>query len=72
MALIGLDIGTTGCKAHIFDDELHLLGSASREYAVDIRSDVQDLVIGQLLDCVDVLLLREPAVHRLFSGRRDG
>ena len=36
MALIGLDIGTTGCKAHIFDDELQLLGSESREYAVDI------------------------------------
>lgn len=36
MALIGLDIGTTGCKAHFFDNELHLIGSASREYPVDI------------------------------------
>lgn len=36
MALIGLDIGTTGCKAHVFNEELKLLASASREYAVDI------------------------------------
>jgi xylulokinase len=36
MRLIGLDIGTTGCKAHIFDQNGRLLGSASREYAVDI------------------------------------
>ena len=36
MALIGLDIGTTGSKAHVFSDDLKLLASASREYAVDI------------------------------------
>ena len=36
MRLIGLDIGTTGCKAHIFDITGKPLGSASREYAVDI------------------------------------
>jgi xylulokinase len=36
MRLIGLDIGTTGCKASIFDLEGNLLSSASREYAVDI------------------------------------
>ena len=36
MALIGLDIGTTGCKAHIFDDELNFMASANREYSVAI------------------------------------
>lgn len=36
MALIGLDIGTTGCKAHVFDEDLKLITSASREYVVDI------------------------------------
>ncbi len=36
MRLIGLDIGTTGCKASIFDPEGNLLSSASREYTVDI------------------------------------
>jgi len=36
MALLGLDIGTTGCKACIFDNTLHLITTASREYPVDI------------------------------------
>ena len=36
MALIGLDIGTTGCKAHVFDNALHLIASANREYPVEI------------------------------------
>jgi len=36
MALIGLDIGTTGCKAHVFSEDLKLLASANREYAVNI------------------------------------
>ncbi len=36
MQLIGLDIGTTGCKASLFDVSGALLASASREYAVRI------------------------------------
>ena len=36
MRLIGLDIGTTGCKAHIFDEFGVSHGNASREYPVDI------------------------------------
>ncbi|UCC65168.1 MAG: hypothetical protein JSV36_09100 [Anaerolineae bacterium] len=36
MRLIGLDIGTTGCKAVVFDATGEPLASASREYAVDI------------------------------------
>ena len=33
-ALIGLDVGTTGCKAVVFDADGVLLASAAREYAV--------------------------------------
>jgi len=36
MQFAGLDIGTTGCKAAIFDETGALLTSASREYAVDV------------------------------------
>lgn len=36
MHLIGLDIGTTGCKAALFTDDGDLLATASREYAVDM------------------------------------
>ena len=35
MNLLGLDIGTTGCKALLFDSDGALLAKASREYAVD-------------------------------------
>lgn len=34
--LLGLDVGTTGCKALLFDGDGTLLASASREYAVDL------------------------------------
>jgi xylulokinase len=34
--LVGLDIGTTGCKASVFDEAGALLAGASRDYAVDI------------------------------------
>ncbi len=34
--LLGLDVGTTGCKAVLFDSDGTLLASASREYAVDL------------------------------------
>jgi xylulokinase len=34
MSVIGLDIGTTGCKAIVFGREWEILGRASREYPV--------------------------------------
>ncbi len=34
--LIGLDIGTTGCKAALFDESGSLLASAMREYSISI------------------------------------
>ena len=34
MSLIGLDIGTTGCKAILFDEDGRVLSQASREYPV--------------------------------------
>ena len=34
MAVLGLDIGTTGCKAIVFDDAWMIVGRASREYSI--------------------------------------
>jgi len=31
MSLLGLDIGTTGCKAIVFSEDMTILGSAYRE-----------------------------------------
>lgn len=35
MHLLGLDVGTTGCKAVVFDTEGNQLGSGFREYQID-------------------------------------
>jgi xylulokinase len=35
-ALLGLDVGTSGCKAVVFSEHAVLLASASREYPVDL------------------------------------
>ncbi len=34
MSLLGIDVGTTGCKAVAFDHEGHILASAYREYSL--------------------------------------
>ncbi|MBM4025803.1 MAG: hypothetical protein FJ280_10415, partial [Planctomycetes bacterium] len=34
MSVIGLDIGTTGCKAIVFGPQWEILGQASREYPI--------------------------------------
>ena len=34
MSLLGLDIGTTGCKVIVFDHEGRILGQGAREYAI--------------------------------------
>ncbi|MBN2312287.1 MAG: hypothetical protein JXM79_00065 [Sedimentisphaerales bacterium] len=34
MSVIGLDIGTTGCKAIVFSDEWKILGQGKREYSI--------------------------------------
>jgi xylulokinase len=34
MSLIGLDVGTTGCKAIVFDRQGQILGRAAREYGI--------------------------------------
>jgi xylulokinase len=69
MYLIGLDIGTTGCKAALFDDQGALCASASREYGVDIPhpgwaeqdgEQVWSLARESLVDCYRKLGQRPP------------
>jgi len=36
MSLLGLDLGTSACKAAVFDEDGNLLAVASREYSADI------------------------------------
>ncbi len=66
MRLIGLDIGTTGCKASIFDLEGNLLSSASREYAVDIPHPN-----WAEQDAERVWQLAQEALHEAISAIQD-
>src|SRR4030042_1270180 len=34
MSVVGLDIGTTGCKAIVFGDDWEILGQGKREYSI--------------------------------------
>ncbi len=69
MLLIGLDIGTTGCKATLFDDQGAPRASASREYSVDFPhpgwaeqdgEQVWSLAQAALADCYRKLGQRAP------------
>jgi xylulokinase len=62
MHLIGLDIGTTGCKAALFDTVGMLIQHASREYTVDIP---QPTWAEQ--DAEHVWTLAQEVLHELMS-----
>ena len=57
MSTLGLDVGTTGCKAVVFDAEGRLLASAYREYPVlSPREGWAELDSGQVCDsCLSVI-----------------
>jgi xylulokinase len=59
--LVGLDVGTTGCRAVVFDEDGTVLASASREYAVDMPrpgwaehdiEQVWEFAIGSIRDAL--------------------
>ncbi len=64
-ALLGLDLGTTGCKALLFDSDGALLAKASREYAVSFPRPQwaeQDLET--------VWQLAQAAIHEALAAAR--
>ena len=65
MYLIGLDIGTTGCKAALFDEEGALLGSASREYHVDVPRPT-----WAEQDAEHVWALAQDVLRKVIAGRQ--
>ncbi len=72
MALIGLDIGTTGCKSHYFSDDLDLITSASKEYGVDIphpkwAEQDAELVWRLAKECLKACVQKANASDRVWS-----
>jgi len=65
MNLLGLDIGTTGCKAILFDADGTLLAKASREYTVDFP---QPQWVEQ--DLEEVWRLAQEAIREAIAAAR--
>ena len=63
MYLVGLDIGTTGCKAAVFEESGRLLATAGREYGISMPhpSWVEQ-------DAEEVWRLAQDAVKRVVAG----
>jgi xylulokinase len=63
MSLLGIDVGTTGCKAAVFSEEGHLLASAYEEY------DVQRPKPGWAeLDAVEVWAKVKKMISKVVSS----
>ncbi len=52
MKIAGLDIGTTGCKLTVFDEQGHDLGKAYRDYPVRRRVSGHEIDISVVMDSV--------------------
>lgn len=52
MKIAGLDIGTTGCKLTVFDEQGAYLGKAYRDYPVRRQVDGQEINISTMMESV--------------------
>lgn len=52
MKIAGLDIGTTGCKCTVFDDQGKYLGKAYRDYQIRRKVGTHEIDISVIMDAV--------------------
>lgn len=52
MKIAGLDIGTTGCKCTVFDDQGEYLGKAYRDYRAGRGSGGHEIDISAIMESV--------------------
>ena len=52
MKIAGLDIGTTGCKLTVFDEEGSLLGRSYRDYPVKRAVSGHEIDLSAMMDSV--------------------
>lgn len=64
MPLLGVDVGTTGCKCTLFDDEENVIGYAYKEYFFEEYSDGR-----QELDARKVWESVKFVIHEAVKGR---
>ena len=65
MGLIGLDIGTSGCKATIIDFEGRILGRAYKEYSlISPKPGWQEIDPNQVWESVKEVIIRSMEGYR--------
>lgn len=68
MKIAGLDIGTTGCKCTVFDEEGKYIGKAYRDYPVKRQQGAHEIDISSIMDAV-YQVIRECALkHENIGG----
>ena len=68
MKIAGLDIGTTGCKLTVFDEEGRDLGKAYRDYPVRRRVGGHEIDISALMDSVYAVIREMTAQYSDIGG----
>ncbi len=62
MSLLGIDAGTTGCKAAVYSERGELLASAYEEYDVEHPQALHDCLCAEIHQ--EVTVVHEETVNR--------
>jgi xylulokinase len=68
MKIAGLDIGTTGCKCTVFDEQGHDLGKAYRDYPVRRQVSGHEIDISVVMDSVYAVIREMTAQYPDIGG----
>ena len=68
MKIAGLDIGTTGCKLTVFDEQGHDLGKAYRDYPVRRQVSGHEIDISVVMDSVYAVIREMTAQYPDIGG----
>ena len=68
MKIAGLDIGTTGCKLTVFDENGNHLGKAYRDYPVHRAVSGHEIDISTMMESVYAVLSEMAAQYRDIAG----
>lgn len=68
MKVAGLDIGTTGCKCTVFDEQGKLLGTAYRDYPVKRAVSGHEIDVSTMMDGVYGAVSEMAAQHSDIAG----
>lgn len=68
MKIAGLDIGTTGCKCTVFDEQGAYLGKAYRDYPVKRQTGAHEIDVSVMMDAVYAVIREMTEQHPDIAG----